>query len=189
MIVNNNSSLPTSVLCVRPVRLQISVCSPLADWHQSRLIINKWTSAWCERDLTVLFHRLTHWNKVEWSLTRWHPLSPGVSLQFYASYPADRRRWWFQMSSLCSGRQNSLDDWARRSRCSRSRSRSPAALENRGRPLNWEAERVLLSWSPDEESWPPADLEVSHGQQIHKSSEWRSYFDFYCSLNTQYPIC
>lgn len=64
------------------------------------------------------------------------------------------------MSSLCSGRQNSLEDWASRSRCSCSRSRSPPALQNEGRLLNWDEEWVLLSWRPDDDSWPPADLEM-----------------------------
>lgn len=135
---------------------------------------------------------------------KFYPLTPplpGGSLQFYASYPAERRRWWFQMSSLCSGRQNSLDDWASRSRCSRSRSRSPPGLENRGRPPNWEEEWVLLSWRPDEDSWPPADLEMSHEREqmntgrekevvvninqtsflsnLQKSVQWvSSYFDY-----------
>lgn len=82
------------------------------------------------------------------------------------------------MSSLCSGLQNSLDDWASRSRCSRSLSRSPPDLENEGRLLNWKEEWVLLSWGPDEDSCPPADLGTTHNIQKHwhgcKTMVWAS---------------
>lgn len=84
-------------------------------------------------------------------MSTWSIDLSGFPSPSYASCPADWRQYWFQMSSLSSGRQNRRDDWARRSRS------APDWQKRRWLPdcEEW----FLLSQRPEKDSGPPVDLE------------------------------